>query len=203
LGYEWDEDLDNGARPAGLFDLSTATYSLTADLLLDYGATYGAGSATHHLTMYRAPSSALVFGAGTVQWSWGLDSNHDNSFGFPTPAPSTDMRQATVNLFADMGAQPATLQGGLLLAAKSTDTIAPISQITSLANGSQVRVGTTVTITGTAADTGGGVVVVEISFDGATRGIQRLAAKAGHTDDPNCSRNYTIRTRATDDSGNL
>src|SRR4029077_21215165 len=26
LGYEWDEDLDNGFRPAGLFYLSTATY---------------------------------------------------------------------------------------------------------------------------------------------------------------------------------
>src|SRR5262249_42313302 len=66
LGYEWDSDLDNGFRPAGLFDLSTATYPLTTDLLLDYGETYGSGTATHHLTLYRAPSGALVFGAGTV-----------------------------------------------------------------------------------------------------------------------------------------
>ena len=28
---------------------------------------------THSLSLYRAPSGALVFGAGTVQWSWGLD----------------------------------------------------------------------------------------------------------------------------------
>ncbi len=54
LGYEWDEDLNNGSRPAGLLHLSTATYALTTSLLLDYGNTTGAGSATHHLTMYPA-----------------------------------------------------------------------------------------------------------------------------------------------------
>ena len=70
LGYEWDEDLDNGARPAGAFQLSTSTYAFTTDHLLDYGATYGAGTATHHLIMYRAASGALVFGAGTVGWAW-------------------------------------------------------------------------------------------------------------------------------------
>ena len=31
------------------------------------------GTAIHNLTMYRASSGALVFGAGTVNWSWGLD----------------------------------------------------------------------------------------------------------------------------------
>ena len=77
LGYEWDEDLDNGSRPAGLIDLSTTTLDVSPDLLQDYGSTYGHGTATHHLTLYRAASGALVFGAGTVQWSWGLDSDHD------------------------------------------------------------------------------------------------------------------------------
>jgi hypothetical protein len=208
LGYEWDVDLDNGARPAGLFDLSTATYNLTADFLLDYGATYGAGTATHHMTMYRAPapSGALVFGAGTVSWSWGLDSNHDNPFFTPNSAANPDMQQAAVNLFADMGVQPASLQGGLLLATKSTDTAAPTSQVTSPANGSQVRVGTTVSITGTAADTGGGVVGgVEISLDGGGTwhpATGRESWTYGWTT-PTLSGNYTIRTRASDDSGNL
>ena len=36
------------------------------------------------------------------------------------------MQQATVNLFADMGVQPLTLQPGLVLAPPSTDTVAPI-----------------------------------------------------------------------------
>ena len=54
------------------------------------------------LTLYRASSGALVFDAGTVQWSWGLNANHDGDSNGTNP----DMQQATVNLFADMGAQP-------------------------------------------------------------------------------------------------
>src|SRR5215470_6799458 len=75
LGYEWDVDADNGFRPAGLMDLSSTT-STTAQPFLDYGSITTAGNTatvTHHLTLYRAPSGALVFGAGTVQWAFGLD----------------------------------------------------------------------------------------------------------------------------------
>jgi hypothetical protein len=67
---------------------------------------------THHMTLYRAqPSGALVFGAGTVQWSWGLDDNHDE---LPVSSEDKTMQQATVNLFADMGARPLMLQSNLL-----------------------------------------------------------------------------------------
>ena len=55
---------------------------------------------TNSLTLYRASSGALVFDTGTVQWSWGLNSNHDGD----QLRPTTAMQQATVNLFADMGA---------------------------------------------------------------------------------------------------
>ena len=41
------------------------------------------------------------------------------------------MQQATVNLFADMGAQPDSLISGLVAATASTDTTAPTSTITS------------------------------------------------------------------------
>ena len=107
LGYEWDEDIDNGFRPDGLIHLSTTTANVSA-YLQDYGSTYAAGTATHHLTLYRAASGALVFGAGTIQYSWGLDSFHDGQ------ASNTDvaLQQATVNLFADMGVQPTTLMQG-------------------------------------------------------------------------------------------
>ena len=205
LGYEWDEDLDNGARPAGTFDLSSATYNLTTDLLLDQGGIYGAGSATHQMTLHRASSGALVFGAGTVQFAWGLDSNHDNPFGFPTPAADPDMQQAVVNLFADMDVQPATLQPGLVPATQSTDTVPPDSQISSPTSGSTVRVGTNVVVTGTAVDSGGGVVAgVEISLDGGNS-WHPAAGRGGwtYTWNPLVSGSYTIRTRATDDSGNL
>ena len=124
LGYEWDEDLDNGFRPAGLVRLSSTTVN-GVSYLQDYGSTYASGNATHTLTLYKAPSGALVFGAGTVQWAWGLDANHDRA---GTPADAR-MRQATVNLFADMGVQPETLQPGLVAAFPSTDSQAPTSTI--------------------------------------------------------------------------
>ena len=76
LGYEWDEDLDNGFRPAGLVRLSTRRSR--GPVLQDYGSTYPPGTATSPRSRCTGtPSGALVFGAGTVQWSWGLDGNHD------------------------------------------------------------------------------------------------------------------------------
>src|SRR6266487_131046 len=93
LGYEWDEDLDNGARPAGLLDLSSTTVSVP-ELLQDYGNTYGSGTAVHHLTLYRSPAGGLVFGAGTVQWTWGLEAVHDILPDVGPSSPDPAMRQA-------------------------------------------------------------------------------------------------------------
>ena len=77
VGYESDEDLDNGFRPDGLARLSTTT-GHTEQYLLDFGNTVSDGSdTTHHVTLYRAASGALVFSAGSIQWSWGLDAEHD------------------------------------------------------------------------------------------------------------------------------
>src|SRR4029077_15378854 len=121
LGYEWDVDADNGYRPAGLMDMSSTT-SNSAEDFTDFGGTTQTGStATHHLTLYRAPSGALVFGAGSVQWAWGLDNGGTSN---PT---DTNMQQATVNLLADMGAQPTTLMSGLPNPTASADRTAPTS----------------------------------------------------------------------------
>ena len=86
--------------------------------------------------MYRAASGALVFGAGTVQWSWGLDGNHDRG---ASRRPTRDMQQATVNLLADMACQPDTLQSGLVAATASTDTTPPTSASPSPLDGDQRR----------------------------------------------------------------
>jgi hypothetical protein len=205
VGYEWDEDVDNGSRPAGLVDLST-TVRPDAEVLLDYGHTFGPGTATHHLTLYRdtngAGPDALVFGAGTVQWSWGLDSVHDRG----SAAADPSMQQATVNLFADMGAQPATLQAGLAPARASTDTVAPSATVTSSAGGElDVTAGSPVTVSGTAADTGGGRVgAVEVSVDGGASWHPAAGREIwSYSWTPAASGHVVLRVRAADDSGNL
>ena len=82
LGHEWDEDLDNGFRPPGLFRLSETTID-NVPYVQDCGSVFDSGTTTHHLTLYRHASGALVFGAGTVQWAWGLDAHHDTETGVP------------------------------------------------------------------------------------------------------------------------
>ncbi|WP_308250072.1 DUF4082 domain-containing protein [Sphaerisporangium fuscum] len=201
LGYEWDILPDNGVEPPGPVRYSSTTIAADTQVLLDFGSRYGAGVLTHSLALYRAASGALVFGAGTVQWSWGLDANHTTP-GTPT---NIDMQQATVNLLADMHSQPSSLQPGLVPATASTDTSPPTSAITSPSNAGTVTNGSVVMVQGTAADTGGGVVAgVEISFDGV-----RWFQAQGTTDwsyqwqPPATSGPVTIRVRAVDDIGNL
>ena len=198
LGYEWDAYVDNGFQPAGLVPLSTTT--LTAPTC-EVGYTIATCTATHRLTLYRAASGALVFGAGTVQWSWGLDSTHELS-GTPVDA---SMQQATVNVLADMGAQPATLQSGLVIATASTDTTPPRSTITSPSPGSTVTAGNAITISGTAVDSGGGVVgAVEVSLDGGKSWHPATGRENwSYSTTVGNSGTLNVQSRAADDSGNV
>ena len=207
VGYETDSDVANGLRPAGLFDMSSTTFSTQSLVQNQSGTVVGPGTSTQQITLYRAASGALVFGAGTVQWSWGLDSHHNDS----PSTPSVAIEQATVNLLADMNAQPATLQAGLIPASASTDVIPPTSVITSPAAGANLTVGSTVTITGTATDAGGGVVaVVEVSVDGGQtwhRAVLGGGAAASvtwsYTWVPTTPGPIVLKSRATDDSANV
>jgi hypothetical protein len=201
VGYEWDEDLDNGFRPAGLMHLSSTTVD-GVEKLQDYGSTYASGTATHTLTLYRDENGggpdSLVFGAGTVQWSWGLDSMHHRGEAPASPA----MQQATANLFADMGVQPGTLQPELRPVSASTDAAAPSAVITSAPG--TVEAGEPVTIAGTASDSGGRVAAVEVSHDGG-RTWHPAAGRESWTYSwtPAASGTPDLRARAVDDSGNL
>jgi Domain of unknown function (DUF4082)/Fibronectin type III domain/Bacterial Ig domain len=219
LGYEWDEDLDNGFRPAGEFDLSSTTVS-GLQAFTDYGSLITGvngiptSTATHHLTLYRAPSGALVFGAGTVEWAWGLDNTNAWGNGNTDPSrnpPDPTIQQATVNLLADMGVQPGSLSAGLVASSSSSDATPPTSHITSPAAGAALSDGSTVTISGTASDSGGGVVAgVEVSTDGGTTWHP---ATLTTPDAATVSWSYswvahgnptaTIRSRATGDSANV
>jgi len=195
LGYEWDENLNNGSRPSGLTALSATTITV-AQKLQDYGSTYGSGSATHALTLYRHASGALVFGAGTVQWSWGLDSHHDRN----ASTPDIAQQQAMVNLFADMGSQPGSLQPGLV--SGTTDSTAPTVSMTAPAGGSTVS-GTTVTVSATAADNIG-VAGVQFKVDGASVGAEDTVSPYSVTWNSTTVANgsHTLTAVARDAAGN-
>ena len=183
LGHEWDEDLDNGFRPPGLQHLSKTTVH-NVQMIMDHGSVFDSGTATHHLTLYRHASGALVFGAGTAQWSWGLDDFHDSSAGGTEPwranqynirvgrdltGPDRDVQQATVNMLADMSVQPGpTLQDDLVRATRATDKEAPTSMVTGHNYNNETG---EVTARGFAEDHGeGGVIAgVEVSWDGGKR----------------------------------
>ena len=216
LGYEWDASPTTGrysdSRPAGLIPLSLTTLSVNT-YLQDYGHTEGPGIVTHSLSLYRDQTSgALVFGAGTVMWSWGLDPDHDPDPKDPTQTPTDpNVAQAMVNLLADMGVfwGSSTPQGnpvypaGMLAATQSTDKTAPTSTITSPANGASLIQNQTVTITGTATDTGGQVGVVEVSTDGGTTWYAATGTTSwSYSWTPVSAGPATIKARSFDDSLN-
>jgi Bacterial Ig domain len=243
LGYEGNEYSDRGNPPDGLLRLSYIEIPLGGGVWSDQICGFGPGTFRHALTLYRHQSGALVFGAHSATWSWGLDGHHDilyrdnagNLYAYyvpgdprfvpPDPAdrfylsPDANLRQAIVNLLADMGVQPGTLQTqpepqlpghpdlrGLVAATASTDTTPPTSMITSPADGASVPHGTPLTVTGNATDNGGGVVVyVEVSIDNGLTwhpalGRESFSYALVTPDSPGL---LTITSRAVDDSGNL
>ena len=207
LGYEWDSDFDNATRPSGEIDLSSTTVNVADGTYReDYGNIYGAGTATHSLVEFRDPTShALVFGSGTVQWSWGLTNVPTSDPDDAVITADKRMQQATVNIIADMGIQPLTLQSGLVAATQSTDTTGPTVTVTTPASNVTVPVQKPVTISGTAADTGGGVVArVEVSTDGGSTWSPATGLNSWtYSWTPTATGPAQIKVRAVDDSVNI
>ncbi len=201
VGYEWDEDVDNGARPAGLIHLSSETYQVPQHVVNSAGTSYGPASVTHHTTLYRRASGALVFGSASMKWPWGLDSNHDGGTGVGAALP---MQQATVNLLADMNVQPQSLQNNLVPASASTDNAPPVSVIQSPHTGDSFANGTVITISGTASDSGGLVAAVEVSVDNGVTWHPAVGREQwSYRWVANINNSVTIKSRATDDSLNM
>jgi hypothetical protein len=185
LGYEWNYEQAQYANsyPNGRITLSSTTVN----------------GRTHKLSLYKHSSGAWVFGAGTVQWSWGLDGNHDRG----SSTEDIRVQQATVNLFADMGVQPASIQPGLQPAAASTDSESPVSIISNPLNGATIPANTTITISGTASDNQL-VAGVEVSVDGGLSWhIASGTTNWSYSWTVSASGIYTIKCRGFDDSGNM
>jgi hypothetical protein len=199
VGYESDEDTDNGFRPAGLIRLSS-TAGPSPMHMAHFGAESVPATTEHHLTLYRAASGSLVFSAGSVQWTWGLDRHHDGVRRAADPC----IQQATVNMLADMDVQPATIMPGLVRAQPSADAAPPASVITAPRPNEKIANGSVVTVRGTATDAGGGRVAgVEVSIDDGLSWHPADGTSSWwysgviHGDGP-----VTILSRATDDSAN-
>eukprot|EP00656_Telonema_subtile_P019956 TRINITY_DN21146_c0_g1_i1.p1 TRINITY_DN21146_c0_g1~~TRINITY_DN21146_c0_g1_i1.p1 ORF type:complete len:457 (-),score=119.82 TRINITY_DN21146_c0_g1_i1:108-1478(-) len=220
LGHEWDEDIDNGFRPPGLQRLSETTIH-NVQLLMDEGSVFDSGTATHHLVMYKHSSGAIVFGAGTCQWSWGLDAHHDSATGVPSErsngysirvgrdqhGPDLSAQQATINLFADMKVLPSTLEPGLLQTSHSTDIEPPACTLNTC-----VLTEGRLHWRGSARDVHGVVAAVEFSLDETRWHPAHLAATARVSSfefslevlsDAEKKIGKEIFCRAVDDSGNL
>ena len=129
--------------------------------------------------MYRSSSGSLVFGAGTVQWSWGLDPYRDTETGVPPERANPtnirvgrdqmgaerDIQQATLNLFMDMGvaANVEDLGEGLTRPSGPEESSPPRIAITSPAESTTFA--TFLVVKGTASKADGGVVAaVEYSL---------------------------------------
>ncbi|MEP7375032.1 MAG: N,N-dimethylformamidase beta subunit family domain-containing protein [Chitinophagaceae bacterium] len=189
LGYEWDYEQYTHSYPKGRITMSSTTLN----------------GFTHKISLYRHSSGALVFGAGTVQWSWGLDGKHLGG----TNEINKNMQQSTLNLFADMGVQPTTMQSNLVAASPSTDFIAPTSTITSPSNGASFPARSPVTISGTATDASV-VAGIEVSVDGGTTWNPATTVSAldgtvtwTYTWAPSAPGTINVKSRGYDDSGNI
>ena len=159
----------------------------------------------------------MVFGAGTIQWAWGLDAHHDTETGIPPEranssstrvgvdlnGPDKNIQQATVNLFADMEVQPQTLQEDLMPASASTDEQPPTSTVLVPTDGATLPLETLI-ISGTAQDADGQVAGVEISMDNGTNWHPANGCEDWNYEWlPTELGTITILSRAVDDSGNL
>ena len=166
IGYEWDEDLDNGFRPPGAVP-GVPDRRAPATCCRTTAATYAQrhGHArdddlprAERRAGLRRRHDPVVVGASTR--------NHDRG----SAAADAAAQQATVNLFADMGVQPTTLQAGLDRGDR-LDRHRPRRRRPSPRRppARRFRSGTPVTVSGTATDTGGGRVGgVEVSTDNGT-----------------------------------
>ncbi|MDB5314180.1 MAG: Cadherin, partial [Rhodospirillales bacterium] len=212
VGYEWNTSPEDEYRPEGLIKLSETTIPWSG-ILVDQGNTTAPGTATHNLSLYRAESGALVFGAGTVFWTWALSNEHDNA-PYSAQIEGRTIQQFTVNMFADMGIQPAVADAilasqSLVRASASNDSTPASAGLVDLPSTISAR--QTLTITGTATDVDGNaatpdgvVAAVEVSVDGgATWRLAEGTTNWSYAWRPTVEGTYNIRARAIDDSLNI
>ena len=103
VGWEWDAVVSNGLIPANLEILAESP--VVGMLLQDAGKFENGdlGIASAQAILYTAPSGAIVFASGTIQWSWGLGAQ-----GLEIAETDPIISQVTYNVLSDMGVEPTT-----------------------------------------------------------------------------------------------
>jgi len=198
LGYEWDSDRDDflSYYPKGRVQLSTTMFN----------------GRTHHLSLYRDKTShALVFGAGSIQFTWGLDATHDYTDGYDESVANPATQQFVVNLLAEMGVSANTLMPGLTAVTAFGDQTAPTTTITQPANNADFQPNQQVVFSGTSTDAGNGAMMggMEISIDNGQTWTrlpdQQFAGTINwsYSFVPPSNGTYTLKVRGFDDLGNL
>ncbi len=212
VGWEWDAVPTNpqyvARQPAGVVRVTSSdTTQSGSNWLQDEGRVYGASPPAGQpgvvqAVKYRASSGALVFAAGTNQWSWGLGPHWIDQPGSgqtyqDAPVDSSDARisQATYNILSDMGVQPLTPVGITL----DTGNQPPTASFTASPN--PALTGQTVTFNASASsDSDGTIARYEWDLDG--NGSYETT-----TTTPTTTRSYanpgpvTVGLRVTDNGG--
>jgi hypothetical protein len=219
IGHEWDQDLDNGSRPSGIFHLSSTP--MIADASLNFGRgdyIRGAEYSTHSLTMFGDSTSttdSVVFHAGSIEFAGVLDGFRRNPITFVEDETSIAAQQGLLNLFADMRlTQPewdpdeinwmepwAPLWSGPPTSLPTIMT--DICSIPTIQVNQRVKILGFAGFGSTTSTTGLHIAAVEVSFgDGVWHtAVGRETWYYWWT--PSYSGNYTVQCRAIDDLGRV
>jgi YD repeat-containing protein len=212
-GWEWDtiptQPQYTSRQPAGVKRLTSSnvgTAPSPPDFLQDEGLMYAnvpppGQPSTVSAVKYTAPSGALVFAAGTIQWSWGLEPHYLDRAGFENyedpPVDSSDPRiqQATYNVFSDMDVQPQTPAGIVI---DGNDP--PSASFTATPN--PVSTGTPVSFDASGStDADGSIVKYEWDLDGNGTYETNTGATPTAAETYGSAGERTIRLRVTDNGG--
>jgi YD repeat-containing protein len=211
-GWEWDsiptQAQYTAKQPAGVTRVTSSDLGSAPsppEWIQDEGLLYSTTPppgqpSTVSAVKYTAPSGALVFAAGTIQWSWGLAPHLLNkpSESYEDPAvDSSDARiqQATYNVFADGGVQPQTPTGIVI-----DGNTPPKAAFTATPN--PTSTGSTVTFNASGStDTDGTVTRYEWDLDGNGSFETDTGTTASASKSYANAEEVTVRLRITDNGG--
>ncbi|HEV2412738.1 MAG TPA: N,N-dimethylformamidase beta subunit family domain-containing protein [Candidatus Saccharimonadales bacterium] len=107
IGTEWDYvKAEEPTTPTNMIMLNKQAIQISGQRSDYYGHNYGgAGTIFYSMTIYEAPSGALVFCAATWQYAWGISYFSDGSDNYNSSIDPA-MQQAVLNLMTDFGNSP-------------------------------------------------------------------------------------------------